>query len=122
MSPIRAIVGTILVLALPAAAQENHAVGHGHYRNWVNKEGTFCCNDRDCGQLTPDDERTVDGRLEVRVEGKWCPIHPYQYLRTGRSPNWETAHICVRDWKTTNAGIWSDPCVRILCYLPRPLS
>lgn len=101
-----------------AHAQHNHAQNHDTYQNWVNGNGRGCCNDQDCGELPEGNERTIAGQIEVRVEGQWCPIKPFHYLKKGNAPNWSTSHVCVdhlyeQDQRT--------PCERLLCYQPKPL-
>lgn len=120
--PVLGIVGAfilILLLSSFALPQHNHAQYHPHYQNWVNRNGEGCCNDQDCGELPDNDERTVRGQLEVRVEGEWCPVLPKHYLRSGNVPNASVAHVCVWDQR---AQPRMSPCERLLCYQPKPLS
>jgi hypothetical protein len=100
-----------------AHAQINHERFHAHYQNWVNQNGAGCCNDHDCGELAGDNERTVAGRIEVRIEGAWCPVLDHHYLKRGNAPDWSTAHVCVQP---NYAGVKTSPCDRLLCYQPRP--
>lgn len=109
----------LFIFGIPAAnAQHNHTEGHTHYENWVNGSDRGCCNDQDCGTLANEDERTVAGKLEVRVEGEWCPVLSWMYLKKGNAPNWQTAHVCVLRDKTYNP---LPVCARLICYQPRPL-
>lgn len=122
---IARFVAVIFVIALtsaPAIAQHNHSAGHGFYQEWVNGKDRGCCNDRDCGSLRDEDQRTDKGKLEVRVEGQWCPVLSWHYLKKGNAPNWQTAHVCVDkpvvgDFEPDTRG----PCERLLCYQPKPL-
>lgn len=107
----------VLAFVLPALAQEHHARGHAFYKNWWNKTGINCCNDQDCGTLAEDNERTVDGRLEIRIEGQWCEVRPNHYLQSGNAPDWSTAHVCVQK---AQPGVNKQPCDRLLCYQPKP--
>lgn len=109
----------LLAWCAPSHGQHNHAQHHDVYRNWVNQNGHGCCNDRDCGELAETDERTTAGALEVRVEGAWCPVMSWHYLRQGNAPNWGSAHACVLHpmGPTDKRG----PCERLICYQPRPL-
>jgi len=117
------VVPAILFLMVnPAGAQHNHSAGHGFYQEWVNGKGRGCCNDRDCGSLRDEDERTNNGKLEVRIEGQWCPVLSWHYLKKGNAPDWQTAHVCVD--KTVIGDGEPDtrgPCERLLCYQPKPL-
>lgn len=112
-----------LMSAAPAAAQHNHAAGHASYQNWVNQNGGGCCNGQDCGALPDADERTVQGKLQVRIEGQWCPVLAWHYLKTGNAPDWTTAHVCVQrpiaDYESGEPDTRS-PCERLLCYQPKP--
>lgn len=96
------------LMALPAQA-------HDFYSNWFNGKNQNCCNQRDCGVLADKDERTHEGQLEVRIDGTWCPVLSHHYLTRGNAPDHSTAHICVRPGE-------GQPCSRLLCYQPRPLS
>lgn len=116
------VLAILFLLVHPAGAQHNHSAGHGFYQEWVNGKGRGCCNDRDCGSLADKDQRTDNGRLEVRIEGQWCPVQSWHYLKKGNAPNWETAHVCVDridigDGEADTRG----PCERLLCYQPKPL-
>lgn len=109
---------TLVLLAGPALAQHDHARHHAHYQNWINKEGTGCCNDQDCGELPPEQERaTIAGMIEVQIEGQWCPVLPTHYLKRGNAPNWATSHVCVQ--KQVIPG-GKSVCMRLLCYQPKP--
>lgn len=104
-----------------APAQHHHAAGHGFYRNWINGKDQGCCNDQDCGQLRDEDQRIVNGELEVRIEGLWCPILPFHHLKKGNAPDWSTAHVCVQhpysgDYEPDTRA----PCERLLCFQPKP--
>lgn len=117
------IAACVFVLAITrddAHGQHNHAQHHDVYRGWVNGAGAGCCNDRDCGELPDIDERTIAGKLEVRIEGQWCPVLPHHYLKKGNAPNWSSAHVCVAV-KIPEYGDDRPPCERLLCYQPRPL-
>jgi hypothetical protein len=78
-----ALIGLTLLLLYPLArahAQEHHERHHPSYQNWVNQADKGCCNNQDCGELAGDNERTVAGRIEVRIEGTWCPVLAHHYL------------------------------------------
>jgi hypothetical protein len=109
---------TTTVALAPAQAQMNHEAGHLFYRNWVNQQGTGCCNNQDCGELADHDVRSGHGSLEVRIEGEWCPVRPWMYLKSGNAPDWSTAHVCVvkdSEWLTDRR-----PCSRLVCFQPKP--
>jgi hypothetical protein len=121
------LIGTIIRLALtgglwaivdPAYAQQHHELGHAYYRNWVNQQGTGCCNNQDCGELADTDVKEDREVTEVRIEGEWCRIQPWMYLKAGNAPNWATNHVCVvkdSQWLTDRR-----PCSRLLCFQPKP--
>jgi hypothetical protein len=95
-----------------AQAQHNHDQGHDEYKNWFSRDGAACCNKSDCGMVKPEDERIEGGKHQIRIEGKWCPVKPGMYLRTGKSPDWSSSHACV--WP--NWGGDQDVCSRLKCY------
>lgn len=108
----------LLLLTVPALAQHNHDQHHAFYKGWYNKVDRSCCNDQDCGELAEQDERTtVTGGIEVRIEGVWCPVQPFHYLKRGNAPNWSTAHVCVQKVVVPGA---QKVCERLLCYQPKP--
>lgn len=115
-----AIIVVTLCLIYPLAhAQYSHAQYHDvYYKNWINKRGAGCCNGQDCTALDDADERTNHGTLEVRIQGQWCEIKPYHYLKTGNVPDASTAHVCVQKNVVPNAVA---PCDRLLCYQPKPM-
>lgn len=105
----------ILALVVAVGAQTNHAQHHAHYQNWINKADKGCCNNQDCGELAEQNERsTASGGVEVQIDGTWCPVQPFHYLKKGNAPNWSTAHVCVQKQGAASA------CDRLLCYQPRP--
>lgn len=106
------IIGFWFLLA-EAWAQHNHAQGHDEYKNWVSRDNASCCNDKDCGAVKPEDERIDGGQHQIRIEGRWCPVKPGMYLRTGKSPDWSSSHACV--WP--NWGGDQDVCSRLKCYM-----
>ncbi len=108
----------ILLALLPAAAQTNHSQGHPQYSGWVNQKGTGCCNNQDCGELADADVREDGGQVEVRVDGQWCEVQPWMYLRSGNTPNWAASHACVVPDSTTLTD--RRPCARLICFQPRP--
>lgn len=116
------IVALVCAIATPAAAQHNHAAGHAFYQGWVNQKDGGCCDDHDCGALRDEDEREAGGKLEVRIEGQWCPVLPHHYLKKGNAPNWQTAHVCVRPLYPNEDGTPDEtpPCERLLCFQPKP--
>lgn len=114
---MRALIIAAMLIPTLAHAQHNHAQGHAFYQGWTNQVGRACCNDQDCGTLRDTDERTNAGRLEVRIEGHWCPIKPHHYLKSGNAPDWSTAHVCVLKGVPWNIV---PVCDRLLCYQPKP--
>lgn len=109
MSLMRNLLVGLIFIITPLAA-------HDHYSDWVNRKGQECCTDQqDCRALSNEDERTVAGKLEVRVEGAWCPVLPHHYLKTGNAPNWQTSHICVV--RKLDDGF---QCERFICYQSKP--
>jgi hypothetical protein len=122
---IRQIILAIIVLGLfllglyPLAhAQEHHERHHATYQNWVNQRDKGCCNNQDCGTLAEENERQTPKGVEVRIEGKWCPVEPWHYLKRGNAPDWSSSHVCVR--KQYYAEGYIQPCERLLCYQPKP--
>lgn len=115
---MRSFVIAVLVLwPLGIEAQENHHRHHTYYQNWVNKQDKGCCNNQDCGELREEDERNTREGVEVRVEGEWCPVQSWHYLKQGNAPDWTTSHVCVlKSSNTTNVSA----CQRLLCYQPKP--
>lgn len=108
----------LLALYPLAHAQSNHAQHHtAHYQNWINQADKGCCNDRDCGELADENERTTAVGIEVKIEGQWCPVLAQHYLKKGNAPDWSTAHVCVRK---PIYGEGSFVCERLLCYQPKP--
>jgi hypothetical protein len=102
-----------------AEAQEHHERHHAYYQNWVNRNDLGCCDNRDCGELSDDDERTTNGKLEVRILGRWCEVKPWHYLKRGNAPNAASSHLCVQKFYSRDQNI-DDPCDRLLCYQPKP--
>jgi hypothetical protein len=115
------LIVVFLLLLYPfahAQAQHDHAQHHAFYQGWYNKRDKGCCNDQDCGILNEENERETATGVEVRIEGKWCPVEPFHYLKKGNAPDWSTSHVCVR--KPGYAEGPSDVCGRLLCYQPKP--
>lgn len=111
------IIVVVLLLLYPLAhAIDNHAQHHAFYQNWINKRDKGCCNNQDCGTLKEEDERQTASGVEVRVEGVWCSVESWHYLKRGNAPDWSTAHVCVQ--KATVPG--TPVCPRLLCYQPKP--
>lgn len=106
----------------PAMAQTNHALHHDVYQNWVNQRDKGCCNDQDCGELSDENERpSPRGRgIEVRIEGEWCPVETWHYLKRGNAPNWTTSHVCVLKRYNGFTQNNTPACERLLCYQPKP--
>ena len=115
---MRALLAATLVLwPLGLQAQEHHQMHHAYYQNWVNKQDKGCCNNQDCGELRAENERVTGGGIEVRIDGEWCPVQSWHYLKQGNAPDWSTSHVCVLKYSTTaNASA----CQRLLCYQPKP--
>jgi len=111
------LVATLVLWPLGVCAQENHALHHAYYQNWVNKQDRGCCNNQDCGELRAENERTSGDGVEVRIDGEWCKVQPHHYLKQGNAPDWSSSHVCVQKYATTaNASA----CQRLLCYQPKP--
>lgn len=111
------LVAPLALAPLCAQAQEHHERFHAYYQNWVNKKDTGCCNNQDCGELREDNERATAEGVEVRIDGVWCPVKPWHYLKSGNAPDWSSAHVCVRK---NYSGLNVSACDRLLCYQPRP--
>jgi hypothetical protein len=114
-----ALIILFLLMLYPLAhAQHNHSQHHAFYQFWINKADKGCCNNQDCGILREEDERSASKGIEVRIEGKWCPVLSHHYLKKGNAPDWSSAHVCVQKmWPNSPP---KDPCDRLLCYQPRP--
>lgn len=109
----------ILLAALIWLLFTSIGLSHNGYQNWVNQRNQGCCNEYDCAPVKDGDERTVGDRIEIRIEGTWCPVEPWHYLKRGNAPDWSASHACVlRVFHPGNAG--KDPCARFICYQPRP--
>lgn len=122
---IAAALAVVLLFGTEAGGRHNHAHHHDVYQGWENGLDQGCCNDQDCGQLPDADERTDAGKLEVRIEGEWCPVLPHHYLKKGNVPNASVAHVCVLKPIVDDYSGAPDPrgpCERFICYQPRPLS
>jgi hypothetical protein len=105
----------LLLFYTCAHAQHDHARHHAFYQNWINQRDKGCCNNQDCGTLREEDERTTQAGVEVRIEGRWCPVQSWHYLKRGNAPDWSTSHVCVL--KSFAPG---NVCDRLLCYQPKP--
>lgn len=114
----RAAALAIVLLPSIAFAQMNHDAGHSEYRNWVNQNGTGCCNSKDCGEIPDTDVREDGDKTQVRVDGQWCEVQAWMYLKAGNAPNWSTNHICVVPDSLTLAD--RRPCSRLICFQPKP--
>lgn len=111
----------LVVIARPSAAQHNHDLNHGSYQNWVNKQDKGCCNNQDCGEVADEDVRENGPAYEVKIEGNWCEVKPWMYLKTGNAPNWSSAHVCVLQDRAGLYGLLPRPaCDRLLCFQPKP--
>jgi hypothetical protein len=111
------LVALLALQPLGLQAQEHHARHHAYYQNWVNQQDKGCCNDQDCGELREDDERITRQGVEVRIEGQWCPVQSFHYLKRGNAPDWATSHVCVLTYQNQfNTSV----CERLLCYQPKP--
>jgi len=111
------LVARLVLWPLGVKAQEHHQMHHAYYQNWVNKQDKGCCNNQDCGELRAENERMNGDRVEVRIDGEWCPVQSWHYLKRGNAPDWSSSHVCVQKYATTaNAGA----CQRLLCYQPKP--
>jgi hypothetical protein len=108
-----AALGLLLLCAVPAIAQHDHAGGHDVYSGWRNQDFENCCNGKDCGSLAEVEERWNGQQLEVKVEGEWCPVLPHMRVRNASSPDWSKSHACV--WPM--ASEWPQPvCQRLKCF------
>jgi len=115
-----ALIILFLLMIYPFShAKDGHAQHHAFYKSWINKNDKGCCNDQDCAPLQDENERSTPKGIEVRIEGKWCPVEPYHYLKKGNAPDWGSAHVCVQ--KLFSNSPPKDPCDRLLCYQPKPL-
>jgi hypothetical protein len=103
---------------VPALAQHDHAAGHPSYQNWVNQKGTGCCNNQDCGEIADSDVRDDGNATEVRIDGEWCAVQSWMYLKAGNAPNWSVNHVCVVPDSLTLAD--RRPCARLICFQPKP--
>ena len=111
------LVATLMLWPVAPYAQHNHDQHHAHYQNWVNKQDKGCCNNQDCGELADGNERMTREGIEVRVEGEWCPVQAFHYLKRGNAPDWTTSHVCVQ---RPYSGAKTSACERLLCYQPKP--
>jgi len=111
------LMALLALCPLCATAQEHHARHHTYYQNWVNKQDKGCCNNQDCGELAEENERNTATGVEVRIEGTWCPVPSWHYLKRGNAPNWSTSHVCVQ---RKYSGLNTAACERLLCYQPKP--
>lgn len=109
-----------LLLLYPFAgrAQRNHAQHHASYNSWVNKADKGCCNNQDCGELADENERSTAAGIEVKIEGEWCPVQSFHYLKRGNAPDWSSAHVCVQKQYAGMPAVGA--CARLLCYQPKP--
>ena len=115
---MRPLLAASLVLwPLGLHAQEHHHRHHAYYQNWVNQQDKGCCNDQDCGELKAEDERQTREGVEVRVDGEWCPVQSFHYLKRGNAPNWTTSHVCI---VKNRSSVNTSACDRLLCYQPKP--
>jgi len=113
---ILVIIIVLLMLYPLAHAQVGHDRHHVFYQNWTNQKDTNCCNNQDCGELPPENERVTSNGVEVKIEGVWCPVYSWHYLKKGNAPNWAVAHVCVqRAFQSKTSA-----CSRLLCYQPKP--
>lgn len=108
----------LLTAPYMAWGQSNHTQHHAFYKNWTNQKDRNCCNDQDCGELKDEDERTTPSGLEVKVEGMWCKVQWWHYLKKGNAPNWASSHVCVV--KNMPYMYPVSACERLLCYQPKP--
>lgn len=110
----------LLILLSAALADDQsymHAQGHNDYRNWSSQKIQNCCNNQDCRAYRDDEWRETDNGQELLIDGEWCPVLQEHRLIRGKSPNWETAHACVRP-KMPGSNV--APCDRFLCFVGVP--
>lgn len=115
---MRLLLVALLVLSSSGLrAQEHHERHHAYYKDWINQRGWGCCNDQDCGELREEDERNTGDGVEVRIDGEWCKVKSFHYLKQGNAPDWTTSHVCVRQQR---GSVTTSACERLLCYQPKP--
>lgn len=112
----------LCLLASPTTAHEVKLPSGNtvNYQNWVNGLDHGCCNNQDCRPIA-DAQVRMSPRVEVNIEGHWCPVLPHHYLKRGNAPDWSSAHVCVRIGYGEERAT-SSPCERLLCFQPKPLS
>jgi hypothetical protein len=103
----------VLLCTFPAAAQHQHAQGHGEYQDWASQKTGNCCNNDDCGTLDDPEVRETTTGTEIAIDGQWCPVTPQHYIIKGKSPDWTKAHACVQKKSAYSSP---NPCERLLCY------
>lgn len=108
---MRLFLAALLCVATPAWAQHNHAQGHSEYQNWSSGKVASCCSNQDCGTVKESDIRQTSAGAEIKIDNQWCPVLPEHFLTRGKSPDWSTAHACIRVQPTENT------CDRLLCFL-----
>ena len=104
----------VAAFSFPALAQHNHAAGHSDYIDWRSIRAPHsCCDNRDCGNIPDSEVRETATGTQVRISGTWCPVLREHYLTRGKSPDWDTAHVCIQPISPYNVA---DPCGRLLCF------
>lgn len=119
----------LIALAFPVGASaheyhpsEDEAV---NYSGWFNGLDKGCCNNQDCRPADDGDVR-YSPRVEVKIEGQWCPVQPHHYLKKGAAANRNLSHVCIQilyrgDDMGTAEPLPDNPCERLLCFQPKPL-
>ncbi len=100
----------LVLLVMPASAQQNHERHHDDYKSWSSTKTSNCCNNQDCGTLADEDVRNTPTGTEVKIDGEWCPVKPEHFIVKGKSPDWNVAHACILQTKAVAT------CDRLLCF------
>jgi len=93
---------------------------HGDYTNWASQKTDNCCNEQDCHELVDDEWREGPEGPEVYLRGEYCRIKAEHFIVTGKSPNAEHAHVCVRPNEDGMSGAVngeSANCRRVICFV-----
>ncbi len=113
-----------LVFSTPAVAHEHHTEDDTvNYSGWVNLNGKGCCNNKDCRPIRDKSDIRYSPIVQVWVEGQWCEVKSFHYLKSGGSSNPNFSHVCVEEaYEDKESGSTKKgPCARLLCFQPAPL-
>lgn len=95
-----------------------HARGHDEYKSWTSlRMPGGCCSNQDCAPLDKERWRETETGTEIEIEGQWCPVKREHFLTKGKSPDWTTAHACIRQ---RFPGSNVTACERLLCFVGTP--